>query len=119
HVVDQDQAVGAHSLEAFLVVIAIVSLVGVDKREIETGRGRQRAQRLEPRTEPQRYLVRHPGPLPITAGDRGPFRIHVATQQTALGRKRARDTQRAVTGEGANLDRAAHPERSYQYPHEG
>ena len=58
------------------------------------------------------------GALPRAPGDRGPLLGHVAAQQPAVGGEPARDAQRRVAGERADLDRRARAEQPREHREE-
>ena len=104
------EAAGADELQAGLVIGVVAGLVGVDEREVERFRAVARrssaASVSAAGAEPQFDAVGDAGLLPVAARDRRPFLADVAADEAAVGRQRARDRQRAVAGERADLDRA-------------
>ena len=109
-VVERDRPAAADELQAGLVIRIVVRLVGVDEGEVE-GFGsallQQRRERLGRGREAKLDALGDAGLLPVAAGDAGPFVADVAADELAVGRQRGRDRQRAVAGEGADLDRPA------------
>ena len=67
----------------------------------------QRRERVGRGREAKLDAVGDAGLLPVAAGDAGPFLADIAADELAVGRQRGCDRQRAVAGEGADLDRPA------------
>ncbi len=117
HVVENDQAADADQPEAGLVVGIVLGLVGVDEGEVEAPRlafGLERGERLERRREAERDLLRDAGLLPVRPGDRRPLLVHVAGDHPPTVRQRQGDRERAVAGEGADLQRQPRPDQPDQ-----
>src|SRR5215469_4264148 len=78
-VVEQDQTVLTKPLNDLLIVIAVVSLVGVDKGNVEAVPLRKRAQGFESRSDFESDLVRDSRFFPVASCNGRPFLVHVAT----------------------------------------
>ena len=64
----------------------------------------QGGQGLGRRRDPQVDPIGHAGPVPRPAADARPFLTHVAAHERSAGGESARDAERGVPGEGADLD---------------
>src|SRR5215469_9539777 len=78
-VVEQDQAILTKALEDLLIVITVVSLVCVNKGDVEGVPLRKRTQGFERRTDFEGDLVRDSGFFPVAPCDCRPLLVHVAT----------------------------------------
>ncbi len=115
HVVEDEEPVWPQPRQQLLVVGEVVGLVRVDEGQVERGRARQGAQRLEGGGEPERDPVGEARALPVALRDRRPLGVHVAAEKPTPGSEPAGDRDRAVAGEGPDLDgRARADEASKQ-----
>ena len=116
HVVERHQPARPEQRERGLVVGAVGFLVGVDEGEVE-GAGRlldQRRQGLLCRRQAQTDARGDARLLPIAPCDPGPLLADVAGHQLAALRQRRGDAERAVAGEGADLERAPGADQPHQ-----
>ena len=120
HIVERYHAAAANQVQALLVVAGVASLVGVDKREIESravSRGDQTGQRLFGRGDSKIDLAGDARFSPVTACRSGVLLTDVACHDAAIGRQCQRHRERTVSGKHAHFDhapRARHPDENLQ-----
>ena len=89
------------------------------KARSKTGFAGQRAQRLERRPDAQLDLVRDARLLPVASPDRRPLAAHVEREHAAVVGQAARQAERRVAREGADLDHPLRAQRACEPAHEG
>src|SRR5690606_4868059 len=120
-VVDRDDAAGAEQAQAALVVVGVALLVRVDVGKVEGARAAPIDERLQGGRrgcDVQLDLVGNTSPREVATGDLRVLLADVASDDAPVGRQTERDTDGAVAGENAHLDRPPRAQDLDQQAHE-
>jgi hypothetical protein len=105
HVINDDYGAQSRERKRPLEVFRYVLFIGVDKDQVERAAPlrREAGQRVQSGSQPQFDDIGQSGARDIGAGHSGVFRVGFESDQSAIGRQRAPQPDRAVTTKRADL----------------